>query len=115
MKFTIPNHHESGIIKIYQELTHDVLPQIPRTYLDDSPKTVGTMRTWLKQMQNLLDAWESYVERELHESLLGIRIEITINGAHTVDNAYNICIAFDVLDTQGIEFFLTGPVVRILH
>ncbi|KAG0571277.1 hypothetical protein KC19_VG001200 [Ceratodon purpureus] len=107
--FGIRDHPVIGTIKIYQELTHEVLSHIPKASLDDYPATVRTMRIRWYQLDSLLRAWEGYGEDELRENLLGTRIEVSIKNVHTVTEAYNYCIIYDLLTIRGLEKMLGGP------
>lgn len=109
LQFRVPMLGGIQSIKIYQELTHEVLFAIPRENMDDMPKTVRTMRTRVEQFANLLEAWEHYEDDELKERLLGTRIEMTVVNVHTVTEAHNICLDLNLLSLRGLENVLGGP------
>ncbi|KAG0563044.1 hypothetical protein KC19_8G000200 [Ceratodon purpureus] len=106
LEFNVLGHPNVGTIKIYQELTHEVLSQIPKTCLDDEPRTVRTMRTRWRQMEKLLRTWHGYGDDELKEHLLGTRIEVSVKNVHKVEEAYRLCAVLDLLTIGGIEDLL---------
>lgn len=71
LNFHVPNYQGVDNIKIYQELTHAVILEIPKNSLNRMPKIVRTLRTQLEQFTKLLESSRRYEENELEEQLLG--------------------------------------------
>ncbi|KAG0608117.1 hypothetical protein M758_8G079600 [Ceratodon purpureus] len=103
IEFTVHGHPNIGTIKIYQELTHEVLSQISKTCLDDDPSTVRTMRTRWRQMKNLLQTWKGYGDYEQKDHLLGTRIKVSVKNVCKGREAYYICVILNLLTIEGIE------------
>jgi hypothetical protein len=53
--------------------------------LDDMPATMRTMRTRLRQLQDLMEHWGAMTEDVLSTRILGIRVEVTVHIEMVID------------------------------
>jgi hypothetical protein len=109
LEFKVPSHEGLEHVKLYQEVTHAVLSGVQKSTLDDMPKSVRTLKSRSEQLTNLLRTWGRYGRDELQEYLCGTRIEITVIGVDTVEEAYDFCSDRGLLSMHGIERMLGGP------
>ncbi len=58
---------------------------IQRQMLDDMPATMRTMRTRLRQLQDLMEHWGGMTEDVLSTRILGIRVEVTVHIEMVID------------------------------
>ncbi len=58
---------------------------IQRQMLDDMPATMRTMRTRLRQLQDLMEHWGAMTEDVLSTRILGIRVEVTVHIEMVID------------------------------
>ena len=95
-------------VKIYQGLCHEILSVIQKQMLDQMPGTRRTMRTRLRQLQDLMDRWRDMTEDMRSSRLSGIRVEITVQTEMVIDGR-RLCSEQDLFQIPGIERALGGP------
>ncbi len=95
-------------VKVYQVLCHDILSVIQRQMLDDMPATMRTMRTRLRQLQDLMQRWGAMTEDVLSSRISGIRVEVTVHTEMVIDGR-RLCSELDLFRIGGLESALGGP------
>jgi hypothetical protein len=95
-------------VKVYQVLCHEILSVIQRQMLDDMPATMRTMRTRLRQLQDLMERWGAMREDVLSSRISGIRVELTVHTEMVIDGR-RLCSELDLFQIGGLERALGGP------
>jgi hypothetical protein len=95
-------------VKIYQVLCHEILSVIHRHMLDDMPATMHTMRTRLRQLQDLMERWGTMTEDVLSSRISGIRVEVIVHTKMVIDGR-RLCTELDLFQIGGLESALGGP------
>lgn len=95
-------------VKMYQEVCHEILSVIQKQMLDQMPSTMRTVRTRLRQLQDLLERWRHMTPALRCSQLSGIRIETTIQTEMVIDGR-RLCSEFDLFRIGGLERALGGP------
>jgi len=94
-------------IKIYREVIHTIMSVIYKQNLDDVPKTTLMMRTRVNQLRSLLAIWQAMTPNELTETLLDIRLELTVKTEKIIDGRH-LCSKLDALTLSSIQRALKG-------
>jgi hypothetical protein len=76
--------------------------------LDDMPATMRTMRTRLRQLQDLMERWGAMTENVLSTRISGIRVEVTVHTKMVIDGQ-RLCSELDLFRIGGLESALGGP------
>jgi hypothetical protein len=95
-------------VKVYQVLCHEIFSMIQRQMLDDMPATMRTMRTRLRQLQDLMEHWGAMTEDVLSTRISGIRVEVTVHTEMVIDGR-RLCSELDLFRIGGLESALGGP------
>jgi len=95
-------------VKVYQVLCHEILSVIQRQMLNDMPATMRTMRTRLRQLQDLMERWGAMTEDVLSIRISGIRVEVTVHTEMVIDGR-RLCSELDLFRIGGLESALGGP------
>ncbi len=72
-------------VKVYQVLCHEILSVIQRQMLDDMPATMRTIRTRLRQLQDLMERWGAMTEDVLSSRISGVKVELTVHTEMVID------------------------------
>jgi len=99
-------------VKVYQVLCHEILSVIHRQMLDDMPATMRTMRTRLRQLQDLMEHWGAMTEDVLSSRISAIRVELTVHTKMVIDGRC-LCSELDLFQIGGLERALGGPIHMI--
>ena len=94
-------------IKVYQEICHEVLFVLQRQMLDDMLSIIRTMRTWIRQLTDLILGKYNLSPEERSIRLGGVMIEITMQTETVRDDRY-MCSSLDLFRVGGIEIVLQG-------
>jgi hypothetical protein len=100
-------------VKVYQVLCHEILSMIQKQMLDNMPATMRTMRTRLRQLQDLMERWGAMTKDVLSSRLSGIRVEITAHTEMVIDGR-QLCSELDLFRIEGLESALGGPFGTVL-
>jgi hypothetical protein len=99
-------------VKVYQVLCHEILSMIQKQMLDDMPATMRTMRTRLRQLQDLMEHWGAMTEDVLSSRISGIKVEVTLH-TEMVINGRRLCSELDLFQIGGLKRALGGPIHMI--
>jgi hypothetical protein len=76
--------------------------------LDNMPATMHTMRTRLRQLQDLMERWGAMTKDVLSSRISGIRVEATVHINMVIDGR-RLCSELDLFWIGGLESALGGP------
>jgi hypothetical protein len=76
--------------------------------LDDMPVIMCTMRTRLRQLQDLMECWGGLTDDMLSSRISGIRVQVTVHTEMVIDGR-RLCSELDLFRIIGLESALGGP------
>jgi len=69
--------------------------------LDDMPATMRTIRTRLRQLQDLMECWEAMTKDVLSSCISGIKVEVTVHTEMVIDG-HRFCSELDLFRIRGL-------------